>query len=157
MHVPQDRAYTYDKLILSPTCLSDKSAVNRIRGYQRYLRTEKNKKRVVNPISYPSTSFDLITSELINKSDPATLLFVNEDLYMHETYLFLSYMMILRSILPQSLTFQFLNLQPTDSLLFNPTFHSQFIDSLEQHNIKHHHFKEIERKLEIKGDHLMIN
>ena len=31
--VPLDRAYTFDRLIISPTGLSDKEAFNRIRGY----------------------------------------------------------------------------------------------------------------------------
>jgi hypothetical protein len=59
--VPLDRAYTYDRIIVSPTCLSDKDSRNRIRGYTRYLRNSKNQKRVVNPIINPTSSYELIT------------------------------------------------------------------------------------------------
>ena len=92
-HVPLDRAYTFDRLILSPTCLSDKSALTRIRGYQRYLRTDINSKRLVNPLTYPSSSYSLIQHLLAPNTAPSTLLFVNEDLYMHESYLFLCFLM----------------------------------------------------------------
>ena len=109
-HVPLDRAYTFDKLILSPTCLSDKSAFTRIRGYQRYLRTDMNSKRLVNPLTHPSSSYSLIQHLLASYTAACSLLFINEDLYMHESYLFLSFLIQIRSLLPRTFTFHFINI-----------------------------------------------
>ncbi len=79
--VPLDRAYTYDRMIISPTCLTDKNSFNRIRGYSRYLRTFKNKKRVVNTMVYPTTSYEMVTHDLINEKGDKKVLFVIEDMF----------------------------------------------------------------------------
>lgn len=75
-----DDAYTYDKLILSPTTLADTPAKSSIRGYINNLQlpASRKSKTVINPLVYPSTSYDYLTKNLDKTVNKANLLFVNE-------------------------------------------------------------------------------